>query len=144
MPQTLAFFVVSWVFFNVILALLPIFIGFFIAKMVDTPANWVDLLKNGELFFFSTIISASSIHKTIGMNWMQCSLTFYLSFLSLLLILICSPLLLGATSYLKIKNGASTPEPETSSQLIYRRFSITSIGFAALSVILGFYINFIH
>ena len=52
---------VRWVFFSVVLALMPIAVNRLLARINQLPLSWIDLLKDGELFFFSAFLSAASL-----------------------------------------------------------------------------------
>ena len=51
----------NWILFNVILALFPLVLNAILLPLSGGMIKWKDLLKDGELFFFSTSITASSI-----------------------------------------------------------------------------------
>jgi hypothetical protein len=57
----------TWLFFTIALGLFPLVLGalfllVFIASKIS-PKNYLDLLKDGELFFFATTLSANSLNK---------------------------------------------------------------------------------
>ncbi len=52
---------IKWLFFNVILALLPLLLNLILVKIGQLSTDRAELLKDGELFFFSTTIAAASV-----------------------------------------------------------------------------------
>lgn len=93
---------IRWFFFNVILALLPLFLNLMLIQVGSIKTNWSELLKDGELFFFSTTISASSIGALLFQkpsNPIAASVTIYF----LMVILMISTGMFALSSFLKLK-----------------------------------------
>ncbi len=59
---------IIWLFSHVILALLPFFLTLILIYVGGIKITWINLLKQGELFFFSSTISASSISNLFIQN----------------------------------------------------------------------------
>ncbi len=55
---------ILWIFVNIILALLPIVTNFILIKIMKIHKKWYETMTGGELFIFSTTISASAIGVT--------------------------------------------------------------------------------
>jgi hypothetical protein len=93
---------IRWVFTNVILALIPIVINLILIKMLKMGTQWHQMLKDGELFIFSTTLSASSI----GIASFQGKLvnsSESLLFWALIVVLIISTALFSLSSLTKLK-----------------------------------------
>jgi hypothetical protein len=58
---------ILWLFFTIVLAVLPLLLNYLILMMFASWNVWLsnclNLLKDGELFFFSTTLSATSLNK---------------------------------------------------------------------------------
>ncbi|MGJ5674056.1 MAG: hypothetical protein ACR9NN_10665 [Nostochopsis sp.] len=92
----------KWFFFNVFLALLPLLLNFILIKIGRIKTTWFELLKDGELFFFSTSLAASSIGAFLFQSpssLMIASVTSYL----LITLLLISTGLFALSSFLKLK-----------------------------------------
>ncbi|NEP80751.1 MAG: hypothetical protein F6K39_22815 [Okeania sp. SIO3B3] len=50
-----------WIFVKIVLPLMPIVINFIFIKIMGSDKKWYQILTGGELFIFSTTISASAI-----------------------------------------------------------------------------------
>ena len=93
---------IQWIFANIVLALLPIVTNFLLIKMMNINKKWYETVKEGELFIFSTTISASAIGVTFFQGGLDNSLGTLL-FCVLLLVIIFSTLLFGLASFLKFR-----------------------------------------
>lgn len=123
---------INWIFFSVILALFPLLLNFMIVKLSNINIGWVDLLKDGELFFFSAAITASSIGTLVLNRPPNLVLTILIGGL-LLTILIMSSCLFSLSSFLKLKQM---------DVLNKRMFGVMSIWCSILAVALS-YMSFI-
>ena len=56
---------VKWFFFNVVLSLLPVILAFPIIKsgIVEVNPKWHEVVEDGQLFIFSTVLTSSSIGR---------------------------------------------------------------------------------
>lgn len=125
----------AWLTFNIVIALLPLVASALIVILIKLPIHWTWVLRDGELFFFSTAVSATSLGKlTTSLN-LQANTTFY----SCLLTAIVSATVFGMTSYLKLQRGLDIEEIEKEdSQTSYARLSGASVTFAILSIGLSY------
>jgi hypothetical protein len=57
---------VQWGVFNVLLALLPIIVNFILAAYLKVPNRWMAVLKDGELFIFSSTVAATSLGQKLA------------------------------------------------------------------------------
>lgn len=123
---------VQWFFTNVILALIPIFINFLLMMMgvVSVTIQWYKVLKDGELFIFSTTISAASI-GTLPFQESQSGLFFPITFWALIIILVISTALFAISGYFKL-NEINMPNEKL--------FSSSSIVCAILASTLSFFV----
>ena len=125
---------INWIFFSVILALLPILLNFTIVKLSNIRnIGWVELLKDGELFFFSTATSASSIGTLVLNRPPNIALTILIGSL-LVIILIMSSCLFSLSSFLKLKQM---------DVLDKRMFGVISIWCSFFAVALSYYVLFV-
>jgi hypothetical protein len=93
---------IRWFFFNVVLALLPLLLNLILIQVGSIKTNWSELLKDGELFFFSTTIAASSIGALLFQSpssLIVASITSYI----LIAILMISTGMFALSSFLKLK-----------------------------------------
>ena len=123
---------IHWFFFSVVLALLPLFLNLIISWVTDLTLEWRELVKGGELFFFSTAISGTSLGSLILERPSNLALTVLIGSV-LIVILIMSSCLFALASFLKLKN-IDAIEKNLYAQL--------SVWCSAGSIVLG-YITFI-
>ena len=138
----------QWVFINVIFALLPLIINLIVVSMFREEERnkwkWITLFKNGELFFFSSTISASSMSELVLND--TSNLTNDVGYvhlfilLPLMIVLILSTVIFGCSAYIKLQEQISG---EVNSLLDDFRFSYGSIACAVTSIILG-YMSFLE
>ncbi len=119
---------IRWFFFNIILALLPLFFNLILIKIGQIKTNWIELLKGGELFFFSSTISASSIGGLLFQNPSNIALALVISYL-LLVVLAISTGMFSLSSFLKLKQM---------DMLDNKIFSKSSVWCAFLAVLLSY------
>jgi|GEM_PF-5796759 len=93
---------INWIFFNVILALFPLILNSIIVPISSEKIQWKDLLKDGELFFFSTSITASSIGTLFLKRPSNIALAVLVGSL-LIIVLVMSSCLFSLASFQKIK-----------------------------------------
>lgn len=124
---------IRWIFTNVILALTPILINFILIKVLKIGTPWHQAFKDGELFIFSTTLSASSIGIASFQGTLKTALGS-LIFWVLLLVLILSTVLFSLASFIKLKQEKIPDE---------RLFAATSISCAAFASICSYIIAFI-
>ncbi len=127
---------ILWIFVNRILALLPIVTNFILIKIMKINKKWYEILTGGELFIFSTTISAS----TIGVTFFQGSLDNFLGYLVfcfLLLTIIFSTLLFGLGSLVKLDENKIGKIPNE------ELYAIASIACAIAAIFCSYYINFV-
>lgn len=92
----------KWLFFNVILSLLPLALNAILVVVGRVTTSWPEMLKDGELFFFSTAISASSIGGLlfqVPSNKVVAAIVTYL----LMTILMISTGMFALSSFMKLK-----------------------------------------
>lgn len=92
---------VKWIVFNVVVALLPIGLTFAVVRVFHLPTRWFEVLKDGELFIYSTTLSASAIGAVMLDSKLQRTAPF-VAFWFLVLMLMFSTVLFGVSSYLKL------------------------------------------
>jgi len=103
---------------------------------MDIDKKWYQILTGGELFIFSTTISAS----TIGVTFFQGSLDDSLGnlmFCILLLTIIFSTSLFGFGSFIKFD------ENKLSKMRNEKIYALGSIGCAIAAIFCSYYINFL-
>lgn len=123
-----------WFFFNVVLALLPLLLNLILIRVGNIKTNWPELLKDGELFFFSTAISASSIGTLLFQHPsspLVASITSYF----LILILIVSTGMFALSSFMKLKQMDDVIDKKV--------FGLISAWCAVIAIIIS-YIAFIQ
>ena len=129
---------IGWLFFNVVLALLPIGFSYLIAYLLRHRIVWHDGVKEGELFIFATTLSAGTIGECLWgkvadlankstfagalpvHNW---------AVLPLLLVLVLSACLFAVSVFLKLERRAP-PDPAL--------FSTASLIAAFLAILFSF------
>lgn len=92
----------QWIFFNVILALLPIFLSAVAIRFFSTSTRWSQALMDGELFIFSSTMSATSIGVSV-FDGAKLNFLGGIALCTLILVLIISTFLFGISQFLKIK-----------------------------------------
>jgi hypothetical protein len=142
----------KWFFVNILLAILPLIATFFIVLTFKEEERrkwtWVSLFKNGELFFFSSAISASAISdlssgrdtSTSNLTTTQAAGDYTITLISLIFILLLSTIMFGSSAYLNLQSQIFKTQ---SSPIDERRFAYGSVFCAITAAILG-YIAFIQ
>lgn len=142
----------KWFFVNILLAILPLIASFLIVLNFKEDERrkwtWISLFKNGELFFFSSAISASAISElssardtsTSKITAIQASGDYTITLISLILILLISTIMFGSSAYLNLQSQIFKTQ---SSPIDERRFAYSSVFCAITAAILG-YIAFIQ
>lgn len=144
----------QWFFINVVLALLPLIINLVVISMFKDNERrkwkWINLFRDGELFFFSSTISATSISElvlrdiqTSASNQISASNLEYIhtfTLLPLMLVLLLSTVIFGCSAYTKLQEQLSGQQD---SLLDDFRFSYGSIACAIAAIILG-YVAFVQ
>ena len=134
---------IRWLFVNGILALLPLLIAFFISFLANADVKWYQMLKEGELYVFSTTLCATSIgtivfEKKASLNRSnlleldtEAGVMFHTIVMCILiLILITSTSAFAMASFTKLNRHPSLPE---------KRFSKISVCCALLTILLGYF-----
>jgi len=93
---------IKWLFFNVILALLPLLLNLILVKIGKVTTDRAELLKDGELFFFSTTIAASSVGTLLFQSSANPIIASVVSYF-LMTIIMVSTGLFALSSFLKLK-----------------------------------------
>lgn len=93
---------IRWFFFNVFFALLPLLLNLLLILVGSIKTNWSELLKDGELFFFSTTIAASSIGTLLFQSPPNLIIALITSYI-LMAILTISTGMFALSSFLKLK-----------------------------------------
>lgn len=144
----------QWFFINVVLALLPLIINLVVISMFKEEERrkwkWISLFRDGELFFFSSTISATSISELVlgnnqsstNSNVTNDNVAYVHTFtlLPLMLVLVVSTVIFGCAAYIKLQEQLSG---KGNSLLDDFRFSYGSVACAIASTILG-YIAFLQ
>jgi hypothetical protein len=142
------FLLIVWVALNVLLALIPVVITIslsFFFNSSGSPVNWIQILREGELFLFSTTISANAISKMIlpspgdadvagKIALIPQSVTTIKAFnlVALALMLLFSTFMFGASSMIKVYNVANVRVAE-------RRYVMGAFGCAIASSCLSYW-----
>ena len=122
---------ILWIF-KIVLPLMPIVITFIFIKIKEIDKEWYQVLTGGELFIFSTTISASTIGVT-SFQSLDNSLG-NLGFDILILTIILSAALFALGSSIKL-DGSKIPDEEL--------YAIISISCAIAAIFGSYYINFL-
>jgi hypothetical protein len=93
---------IKWFFFNVILSLLPLFLNIILIKVGQIKTNWIEILNGGELFFFASAISSSSLGGLLFLKPSNISLGLVISYLLMITITISTGMF-ALSSFLKLK-----------------------------------------
>jgi hypothetical protein len=126
-----------WVVFNVVLALLPLAVTPLLKLFSAGGALAFDqtLLRDGELFFFSSTLSAASIGKTFELFLRGSQSVNIYTFLGLLLTLLLSAICLGVALSIKINRVPTATSTLTDGDIKMANASV-AVGF--LAIILSF------
>ena len=100
---------IRWVFFNVILALVPLLLNFFLVKVARVTTTWHKMLKDGELYIFSSTIAAASIGKEF-LDSSSKDLTSTVTVFALIIILMLSAAMFSLSSFLKFREESCLDE----------------------------------
>lgn len=133
----------QWFFINVVLALLPLIINLVVVSMFKEEERrkwkWINLFRDGELFFFSSTISATSVSELVlGESQASTNNIGYihtLTLLPLMLVLLLSTVIFGCSAYTKLQEQLSGKGDSLLDDL---RFSYGSVACAIASIILGY------
>lgn len=145
--------VLLWFLASVVFALGPLIISFLtIAVDKEIDVGWEHILKDGELFFFSTAISASTLYSSFdklliaidaksGLNE-KAPILVFVAFCSIFLLFI-STAYSGILTYLKLRQESRDPQNTNKSlnQESYRKIGFISISIAILTSVLNFVVN---
>jgi hypothetical protein len=138
-----ALLVISWIVLNLVLALVPLFVSILFKFFFSLPVTWIQILKEGELFLFSTTVSANAISKLvlpapetngvgkISLALPQLSADKAFTLIGLILILLLSTILFGALSLIKFNNLKKIKVGD-------RNYTLGALGCAATSSILSY------
>ncbi|NEQ35933.1 MAG: hypothetical protein F6K40_06385 [Okeania sp. SIO3I5] len=125
-----------WIFVKIVLPLMPIVINFIFIRIMGSDKKWYQILTGGELFIFSTTISASAIGVTFFQGTLDNSLG-NLIFCILLLTLIFSTSLFGFGRFIKLdENKIGKIKNE-------ELYAIASIACAIAAIFCSYCINFL-
>lgn len=133
----------QWFFINVVLALLPLIINLIVVSMFKEEERrkwkWINLFRDGELFFFSSTISATSVSELVlGEKQGSTNNIGYIhafTLLPLMLVLLLSTVIFGCSAYTKLQEQLSGKGDSLLDDL---RFSYGSVACAIASIILGY------
>lgn len=116
----------------------------------DIDANWIEVLKEGELFFFSTAISAAILYSAMdkllviidaksGLN----DSVIYLVFVSFsaMCVFFLSAAFSGILIYFKLKSRNQQSAPIVLSDEGYRKLAIFSIFTSIFAVVINMVVN---
>jgi hypothetical protein len=144
-----ALLVISWIVLNLVLALVPLFVSILFKFFFSLSVTWIQILKEGELFLFSTTVSANAISKLvlptpsetsslgkIALVFPQLSPDKAFTLIGLILILLLSTIIFGAMSLIKFNNLKKI-------KVGNRNYTFGAFGCAATSSILS-YIAFVQ
>lgn len=120
---------IKWFFFNIVLALLPLLLNLMLIKVGSVKTNWSELLKDGELFFFSTTIAASSIGTLLFQEPSSPIIASLVSYF-LMVILMISTGMFALSSFLKLKQMDVIDK---------KIFSASSAWCAVLTIVLSYF-----
>jgi hypothetical protein len=120
--------IVNWAFFDVIFALAPLVLTFAMVKLLGMGTPWHTVLKDGELFIFSSTVLASYVGIVLFQED-KLSLADVLIVCAAILFLFVSACLFTLTSYFKF-TGQPLPGQ--------KRFGFTSISCACVAALLGY------
>lgn len=148
--------ILCWVFANIILALLPMIASLIVVLMhYDIRTKWLDILKAGELFLFSTTLATASIAKIlmpipgekdpvtgkIPLIMPAIVPASVPNLLGLLVVLILATILFGIATDQKLKTNVG--EASQAGELAVRRYVVGSIACTLIAVLLSYNV-FIH
>jgi hypothetical protein len=122
---------VRWWFFSVFLALLPLILNLVIIRLTKIRATIYDLVRDGQLFFFSSALSASSIGILFGTQ-IKHPLFAIIIGCFLLTILILSAGLYSLASFLRLKDM----------EVIERKMFLNASGWSSVSAVFFSYLAF--
>ncbi|MBD1853000.1 hypothetical protein H6F87_23945 [Cyanobacteria bacterium FACHB-502] len=120
---------IKWLFFNVILALLPLLLNLILVKIGKVTTDRAELLKDGELFFFSTTIAASSVGSLLFQSPSNPIFASIVSYLLMTIIMISTGLF-ALSSFLKLKKMEAIDK---------QVFSDSSAWCAAITIALSYF-----
>lgn len=123
---------IRWFFFNIALALLPLLLNLIVIKVSNIKPSW-ELLKDGELYFFSTTIAASSIGTLLFKNPLSPIVALLVSYV-LLVVLMVSTEMFALASLQKLAKKDLVDG---------KVFSISSALCAIITIVLG-YVAFVQ
>jgi hypothetical protein len=120
---------IKWLFFNVILALLPLLLNLILVKIGKVSTDRAELLKDGELFFFSTTIAASSVGTLLFQSPSNPIIASIVSYFLMTIIMISTGLF-ALSSFLKLTKTEGIDK---------KIFSDSSVLCAAITIILSYF-----
>lgn len=121
---------IFWLFFNVILPLLPLILNLLCVRLMRNPPSWDHVLKEGELLIFSTTVSATALGKSV-LERDANDISENLILIVLLLIIIVSSFMSSISFYRKLENKSQDLFDD-------RKFSYASLALAFLAGLFSF------
>jgi len=152
---------VVWVFSNVLLACLPVLmvrvVVFFSSEFQTRKVTWTDILKDGELFFVSSTLAATSLTSLVvlimGQNHAGSSpisgrlpkapvagpsaVDGVVTFLGLLLVLLFSIVLFALTSRAKLIEQYFSKGKTGGNVILNKRFARGSVYCVLIAIVLS-------
>jgi hypothetical protein len=135
-----------WVVLNLVLSLLPLIFCTLFKFFFDLPVTWIQVLKEGELFVFSTTLSANAISKLIlpspsdpnpagiiSLIYPQLSPSKVCTLIGLGIILLFSVAIFSALSLIKFNNSNQAQAPVKSGN-----YAIGALSCATTSSLLSY------
>jgi hypothetical protein len=135
----------GWIILNLVLAIIPLILSIVLRFLFGFPATWIEILKEGELFLFSTTISANSIGKLvlptpseanavgkISLVLPQLSTDKAFTLIGLFLTLLCSAMIFGAFSLVKFSRNSNT------FAVTDRNYAVAALSCATMAFVLSY------
>jgi hypothetical protein len=133
-----------WVVLNLVLSLLPLIFCILFKFFFDLSVTWIQILKEGELFLFSTTLSANTISKLIlpspsdpnsagiiSLVYPQLSLSKVYTLIGLGFALLFSVAIFGALSLIKFNSSNQV-------SVRNRNYAVGALSCATISSLLSF------
>lgn len=113
--------IINWLFFNVILALLPLLLTFSIVKVkvIDVNPHWYEVIEDGQLFIFASVLSATAIGALALKESGLSGLGSVVNFCALLIILILSTALFAVITLQRLRQENHADVKRVSKSSVY-------------------------
>jgi hypothetical protein len=110
---------IEWVFFNVVIPMIPVAIVWFLSWFIKTSQTIFSIIKDGQIFFYCTALTAVAIG-----DLQKCPKEFN-----------TRPWMMGLVTIIILSSGAFAAGAISKNSLVEKRFGWASVAMAIASIL---------